>query len=145
MFWNVFSCLLSHIPYYCVITQYSLTKINSGDISGYSSIAFNIVPKPWPRYYTVITPHSTVLYCNVLYCTPLLRGPPFSPCGKFGSSGTLYCTLLYTTVLYCTVLYCTLLLRGAPVRPCGKFGSSGTLYCTLQDSTSVNPPEQFEV
>ena len=32
--WNVFSCLLSRIPYYCVITQYSFIKINGGDRSG---------------------------------------------------------------------------------------------------------------
>ena len=35
---------------------------------------------------------------------------PLSPCGEFGSSGTLYCTLLYFT----TVLYCTLLLSLPP-------------------------------
>ena len=29
--WNIFSCLLSRIPYYCVITQYGLTKIFGGD------------------------------------------------------------------------------------------------------------------
>ena len=32
--WNVFSFLLSRIPYYCVITQYSFIKINDGDRSG---------------------------------------------------------------------------------------------------------------
>ena len=75
--------------------------------SGYSSIAFNIVPKSCRRYYTVITKitlhpgevsgpcvglpvlYSTVMYCTVLYCA------------------ILYFTVLYLTVLYCTVLYCT--------------------------------------
>ena len=32
--WNVFSCLLSCIPYYCVITQDSLTNLNGRDRSG---------------------------------------------------------------------------------------------------------------
>ena len=27
--WNIFSCLLSRIPYYCVITQYSLLLHNT--------------------------------------------------------------------------------------------------------------------
>ena len=54
--------------------------------------------------------YSIVLYSNVLYCILVLRGAPLSPCGEFGSSGTLYCTLLYFT----TVLYCTLLLSLPP-------------------------------
>ena len=130
--------MLSHIPYYCVITQYSLTNINGSDRSGYSSNEFNIVPKPWCCYYTVITPNSTVLYCNALYTA---LGAPLSPCGTFGGSGSMYCTLLYFTICYCTLLYSTLMyctvsycsagLASAHVASLVVLGPCTVLYCTL--------------
>ena len=139
---NVFSCLPSCIPYYCVITQYILTKINEGDRLGYSSIAFNSVLKPQHRYYTVIAPNSTVLYCNALYTA---LGAPLSPCGTFGSSGSMYCTLLYFTVCYFTLLYSTLMyctvsyysqgLPSAHVASLVALGPCTVLYCTLLYST----------
>ena len=138
MCWNVFSCLLSRIPYYCVITQYSLTKINSGDISGYSSIAFYSVLKPWRRYYTIITHCSTVHYCKhstVFHCSEGLPLAHVASLVALEPCTVLYCTLLYSTLLYCNVLYCTLLLQGAPFSSSGTFGSSWTLYCTLVYAT----------
>ena len=78
------------MSYYCVITQYSLTKINGGDGSGYSSNEFNIVPKPWHHYYTVITPNSTVL-CNALY-SALLWGLPSAHVARLVALGA--CTVL---------------------------------------------------
>ena len=134
--------MLPYIPYYCVITQYGLTKINGGDWSGYSSIAFNIVPKSCRRYYTLITkitlhpvhPVPPALYSRVIYWTLLFCAILYLT--------VMYLNVLYHTVPYCSILYCTLLLyykvlystlqlRGAPFIPCGKFGISGTLYFTL--------------
>ena len=121
-----------------------MTKINGCDRSGYSSIAFNSVLKPWHRYYTVITPNSTVLYCNALYTA---LGAPLSPCGTFGSSGSMYCTLLYFTVCYCTLLYSTLMyctvsycsegLPSAHVASLVALGPCTVLYCTLLYFTTV--------
>ena len=42
--------------------------------SSFGTIAFNSVLKPWHRYYTVITPNSTLCYYNALYTA--LGGSP---------------------------------------------------------------------
>ena len=67
-------------------------------VIGWDTVALHL-GLPYPETLApLVHGNNTILYCNALYCTPLLRGAPFSPCGKFGSSGTLYCTLLYATV-----------------------------------------------
>ena len=68
VFWKVFSCLLSHIPYYCVITQYSLTKINGGDRSGmFLAVCYHI-------FLITMLLHSTVCVITQYILTKINGG-----------------------------------------------------------------------